>query len=87
MSRHLNQMRGIPVGVWGRSSPGRRHSKGRVSEVYLGKSHRPSKLGENGHTESGRCGRHMGHGIKRQGFCSRCDDKSLGKNAVDRFVF
>lgn len=24
-----------------------------------------------------RCGRHMGHGIKRQGFCSRCDDKSL----------
>lgn len=52
-----------------------------------GKSHRPSKLGENGHTESGRCGRYMGHGIKRQGFCSRCDDKSLGKNAVDRFVF
>ena len=28
----------------------------------------------------------MGHGKKRQDFCSRCGDKSLGKNDVDRCV-
>lgn len=53
MSRHLNQMRGIPAVFEVECRVLRRHSKGRVSEVYLGKSHRPSKLGENGHTESG----------------------------------